>query len=144
MPHLAPHAMAMPKRQRDVLSKTILAARAAGLYASEEVIVFNAREHKSMHGFSSAFSQRFGHLVATGQDALLTHAGASLSDRKDSLGLPIQAVGFTRQRCVILLRAVGAHRLVGEAGEGMNSVLEALKAAGVGPVLVEPWGEAQR
>jgi len=136
---LAPHAMEMLARQRVALEATIRASRSAGLYTNEEIVVYNAQKHVTMHSFSTEFSTRFGELVASGADVLLLHAGASLTDRKDSLGLPVQAVGLTRQRVVVLIRTVSAHRIVGERGPMMDQVVAVLQAAGVGPLAVEPW-----
>ena len=138
MPTLAPHAMEMLARQRVAVDATIRAVREAALYGNEEIVVYDAQKHTTMHSFSTEFSTRFGELVASGADALLLHAGASLTDRKDSLGLPVQAVGLTRQRAVLIIKVAGPHRLVGDAA-GIPQVLAVLEAAGVGPLTVEPW-----
>ena len=127
------------RRQRIGLRAAVATARAHRLCAREEVLRYDHVKHASMDGFTRAFARRFGALLDTSDGTLLTHAGASLVDKKDSLGLPIEAIAFTGHASVLVLRAVGPHRLLtGQAGRKNAEELAArLREAGVRPLSLE-------
>lgn len=133
--------MEMPRRQGDALLAVVELARAHRWHDEEEALHYDHARHRSMEGFSKAYVRQFGHLAARRKRSLLLHAGCSLVDKKDAVGLPIQAVGLTGPCCVLLLRAVGPHRLVGRPGPELDAVTRVLAAHAhaVGPVVTEPW-----
>lgn len=125
------------RRQRIGLRAAVGVAR--GLCAREEVLKYDHDTHASMDGFTRAFAHRFGALLDTG--TLLRHAGASLVDKRDSLGLPVEAVAFTGHASVLVLRAVGPHRLlVGKDGRvHAKKLASRLREAGITPLCLEAF-----
>ncbi len=138
---VSPTAMEMVPRQRDALLAAVRLSRERNLHDHEDVLLHDARAHPSMEAFSKAFTRRFGELAARRDRTLLLHAGCSLVDRTDDVGLPIQAVGWTESCVVLLLRAAGPHRLVGAPSDAYYGLHALLEAEGVGPVRAEPWTE---
>ena len=132
-------AMAMLPKQRKALLAAVETFEREALFKHRESLCFDHALHGSMDGFSKAFCQRFGALCAEGRSVLLLHAGASMTDRRDELGLPVQCLGLTGPRVVLIVKVLGSHRLVGEKGPAMDHVARVLEATAVGKVLVEPW-----
>jgi len=133
--------MLMSPRQRSALLAATAAFERELLFSRREAVAFDPQRHTSMHSFSKAFSKRFGELCVRKESTLLLHSGASLVDRRDALGLPLQAVGLSGPRCVLLLRLLGPHRLCGAPGPALQHVHRVAETA-VGRVLLEPWPEA--
>lgn len=133
--------MAMLPRQARALLDAVAALERELLCTSKEALVYDHQLHASLDGFSRAYAVRFGELAARRAPVLLLHAGASLTDKKDALGLPVQAVGVAGSRAVLLLRVIGPHRLVGAPGPALWHLQRVFERNRVGPLLVEPWPE---
>ena len=127
-------------RRQDIgLRAAVAMARAHGMCKREEVLKYDYDTHASMDGFTRAFARRFGALIGTA--TLLLHTGASLVDKRDSLGLPIEVVAFTGYASVLVLRALGPHRLlVGQVGQKHAEELATqLRKAGIIPLCIESF-----
>ena len=126
-------------RQRAAMLAAVKVFEQEALYKHRETICYNHAAHGSMNGFSRAFCRRFGELCADGRSVLLIHAGASMVDKRDDLQLPVQVLGLSGPRCCLILRTIGAHRLVGPSGPAIRQIARALEPTCVGKVLVQPW-----
>ena len=129
----------MLPRQRKALLAAVEVLEREALFKHRESLCYQHLLHGSMDGFSKAFCKRFGVLCTEGRSVLLIHAGASMTDRRDDLKLPVQCLGITGARCVLIVKVLGRHRLVGENGPAMDHVARVLETTCVGKVLVEPW-----
>ena len=131
--------MSPTRRQCIGLRAAVATARVHRLCVREEVLRYDHDKHGSMNGFTRAFARRFGALLDSNDGTLLTHRGASLVDKRDSLGLPIEAVAFTGHTSVLILRAVGPHRLLTRHAGRKNAeeLATRLREAGVSPLSVE-------
>ena len=134
--------MEMMPRQRAALLAAVAVLEREALFKHRESLCYQHALHGSMDGFSKAFCKRFGTLCAEGRSVLLLHAGASMTDKRDDLKLPVQCVGITGSNCVLVLRVLGRHRLVGASGCAIQHVARVLEPTCVGKVLVQPWSES--